>query len=81
MLKDTLFENTKILLKDWFMAIYLVTSHKKDISSLQLVKDIGVTQKTAWFMLQRIRNCFDIEIEQLGNIVEIDEAFVGGKNR
>ena len=51
----TIFENTKIPLKKWFLAIYLHTSHKKGISSLQLAKDINVTQKTAWFMLQRIK--------------------------
>jgi len=55
---QTLFDNTKIKLQKWFLAIYLVTSHKKGISSIQLSKDIAVTQKTAWFMLQRIRACF-----------------------
>ena len=54
----TLFDNTKVELQKWFMAIWIVTSHKKGISSLQLSKDINVTQKTAWFMLQRIRICF-----------------------
>jgi transposase-like protein len=78
----TIFENTKIELQKWFLAIYIVTSHKKGISSLQLSKDIDVTQKTAWFMLQRIRNCFGIsDNDQLDNEVEIDETFVGGKNK
>lgn len=54
----TLFDNTKISLRKWFAAIWLVTSHKKGISSVQLGRDIGVTQKTAWFMLHRIRKCF-----------------------
>lgn len=52
---NTLFDNTKIPLKKWFAAIWLVTCHKRGISSLQLSKDIDVTQKTAWFMLRRIR--------------------------
>jgi transposase-like protein len=81
---NTLFDNTKIELKKWFLAIYLITSHKKGISSLQLSRDIDVTQKTAWFMLQRIRNCFNISNdEQLENEVEIeiDETFVGGKDK
>lgn len=79
---DTLFDSSKIELRKWFAAIWLVTSHKKGISSLQLSQDIDVTQKTAWFMLQRIRNCFDIENnDQLGNTVEIDEPSVGGKNK
>jgi len=79
---DTLFDNTKIALNKWFVAIWLVTSHKKGIASLKLSKDIGVTQKTAWFMLQRIRNCFDCENEnELNGEVEIDESFLGGKNK
>ena len=76
----TLFDNTKIELKKWFLAIYIVTSHKKGISSLQLSRDIDVTQKTAWFMLQRIRNCFGINNdEKFDNNVEVDETYVGGK--
>lgn len=77
----TLFDNTKIDLQKWFIAIFLITSHKKGISSLQLGRDLDVTQKTAWFMLQRIRNCFGIETTQLDNEVEIDETFIGGKNK
>jgi len=57
----TLFDNTRVKLQKWFMAIWLITSHKKGISSHQLAKDIKVTQKTAWFMLQRIRACFGID--------------------
>lgn len=61
---NTLFDNTKIELRKWFWAIYIVTWHKKGISSLQLSRDIDVTQKTAWFMLQRIRKCFGIESDK-----------------
>ncbi len=75
----TLFDNTKIDLQKWFLAIWLVTAHKKGISSLQLGRDINVTQKTAWFMLQRIRNCFGIDTGKLDNEVEVDETFIGGK--
>jgi len=78
----TLFDNTKIELRKWFLSIWLVTSHKKGISSLQLSKDISVTQKTAWFILQRIRKCFGIENDNsLDNHVEVDETYVGGKNK
>jgi transposase-like protein len=77
---DTLFDNTKIELQKWFLAIWIVTSHKKGISSLQLGRDLDITQKSAWFMLQRIRNCFGIENDnELDNEVEVDETFVGGK--
>ncbi|GAA5100884.1 IS1595 family transposase [Chryseobacterium ginsengisoli] len=78
----TMFENSKISLRKWFMAIWLVTSHKKGISSIQLGKDIGVRQSTAWFMLQRIRACFGIEnCNELEGVVECDETFIGGKNK
>lgn len=78
----TLFDNTKVKLQKWFLAIWLVTSHKKGISSVQLSKDIGVTQKTAWFMLQRIRACFGFDNDNdLSNEVEVDETYVGGKNK
>lgn len=79
---NTIFENTKIPLRKWFVAIWLITSHKKGISSLQLSKDLNITQKTAWFMLQRIRKCFEVgNNSQLFNEVEIDETYIGGKER
>ncbi len=79
---NTLFDSSKVELRKWFAAIWLVTSHKKGISSAQLARDIDVTQKTAWFMLQRIRNCFGIENNnELNNTVEMDETYIGGKNK
>lgn len=78
---NTLFDNTKVELQKWFIAIWLVTSHKKGISSLQLGRDLGLTQKTAWFILQRIRNCFGLNTDdKLDGEVEIDETYVGGKS-
>lgn len=78
---NTLFDNTKVELIKWFMAIWLITKHKKDISSLQLSRDIDVTPKTAWFMLQRIRKCFGCGNDYgLNNEFESDEIFVSGKN-
>jgi transposase-like protein len=79
---NTIFDNTKIELQKWFLAIWLVTSYKKGISSVQLSKELDITQKSAWFLLQRIRNCFGIDDEgQLDGIIEADETFVGGKNK
>ncbi|MCB0400939.1 MAG: IS1595 family transposase [Flavobacteriales bacterium] len=79
---DTIFDNTKMPLQKWFLAIWIVTSHKKGISSLQLSRDLDITQKSAWFMLQRIRNCFGIDNDaELDNEVEADETYVGGKNK
>lgn len=79
---NTIFDNTKIDLQKWFLAIWLVTSHKKGISSLQLGRDLNITQKSAWFMLSRIRQCFGLDNDtKLDNEVEADETFVGGKNK
>lgn len=76
----TIFEDSKISLQKWFAAIYLITSHKKGISSLQLHRDLGVTQKTAWFMLHRVRHTLLISpTEKLTGIIEADETFIGGK--
>ena len=81
-LTGTIFENTKLSLRKWFMAIWLILSNKKGISSMQLARDIKVTQKTAWYVLQRIRICLICKNEgKLQNEVEADETFVGGKNK
>ncbi|WP_299675708.1 IS1595 family transposase [uncultured Dokdonia sp.] len=79
---NTIFDNTKMPLQKWFLAIWLVTSHKKGISSLQLGRDLDITQKSAWFMLQRIRNCFGLNNDdQMDGEIEADETYVGGKNK
>lgn len=76
----TIFENSKVKLSTWLAAIYLLTGHKKGISSHQLARDLGVTQKTAWFINHRVRLIMgDPNPEPLENIVEIDETYVGGK--
>lgn len=78
----TVFENTNIPLHTWFAALYIATAHKKGISSVQLSKDLGITQKTAWFMLHRIRKAFVSNAPfMLQDVVEADETFVGGKNK
>lgn len=79
----TIFEDSKIELRKWFIAIWLITSHKKGVSSVQLAKDIGVTQKTAWFMLHRLRHAAQTRSfnRPLDGMVEADETFVGGKEK
>jgi transposase-like protein len=79
----TIFEDTKIPLIKWFMALYIFSSHKKGISSHQLAKDIDVTQKTAWFMLHRLRFAFNTPNfrKEFDGVVEIDETYVGGDNK
>jgi len=78
----TVMEQTKIKLRYWFAAIYLISAHKKGISSCQLARDLGVTQRTAWFLNHRIRLMMKEETNtQLQNRVQIDETFIGGKRR
>ena len=78
----TIFENTKLPLRKWFLAMYLISSHKKGISSLQLSRDIEVTQKTAWHMLHKIRSLYTQGGEsQFDGTVECDEVYIGGKER
>lgn len=77
---DTIFENTKLPLRKWFIAMYLVSSHKKGVSSCQIMRDCEVTQKTAWFMLQKIRGLFAQSVETpLHGEVEMDEMYLGGR--
>lgn len=79
-LVGTIFEDTKIGLRRWFMAMYLISSHKKGISSHQLARDLEVTQKTAWFILQKVRSLFtQDDSTALEAEVEVDEMFLGGR--
>ena len=76
----TIFENTKLPLRKWFMAMYLISSHKKGVSSLQIMRDVNVTQKTAWFLLHKIRGLYGITDEiALDGEVEMDEMYLGGR--
>lgn len=78
----TIFANSNLPLRKWFVAIYLITSHKKGITSYQLARDIGVTQKTAWLRLHKIRKLFaERALGAMEGIVEIDEAYVGGSEK
>ena len=76
----TVLERSKVPLRKWVYAIYLHLTSLKGVSSMKLHRDIGVSQKTAWFMLQRIREAFkDDGGGQFGGPVEVDETYVGGK--
>lgn len=81
-LVGTIFENTKLPLIKWFVAMYLISSHKKGISSHQLSRDINVTQSTAWYMLQKIRSLYpQSDSESFEGTVECDEVYIGGKEK
>jgi transposase-like protein len=79
----TIFEDSKIPIRKWLAAIWFITSHKKGIASTTLAKDLKVTQKTAWFMLHRLRHAARTRSfnRPLQGTVELDETFIGGKER
>jgi transposase-like protein len=77
----TIFERSHVPLHKWLYAMYLLVTARKGISSLQLAKEIGVTQKTAWFLLHRLREACGKDLRKLRGIIEIDETYVGGKER
>jgi transposase-like protein len=78
----TVYENSKIPLRIWFAAIYLCTSSKKGVSSLQIHRQLGITQKSAWFLLHRVREMLkNKQPQMLKEEVQIDECYVGGLER
>ena len=77
----TIFERSHVPLNKWLYAMYLLITARKGISSLQLGKEIGVRQGTAWFLLQRIRQACGNEAQMLQGTVDVDETFIGGLER
>jgi transposase-like protein len=77
----TIFERSHVPLHKWIYAMYLLVTSRKGISSMQLSKEIGITQKSAWFVLQRLREACGNDLTVLRGIVEIDETYIGGKVR
>src|SRR5712691_1224781 len=78
----TIFEDSPIGLDKWLMAMWLLANCKNGISSYEIARDLKITQKSAWFMLQRIRK--SLQDDSLGKMVgevEVDETFIGGKAR
>lgn len=81
-LSGTIFQKTQIPLQKWFLAIGLMANAKKSLSSYQLARDLDITQRTAWFMQQRIRAAMaGDDGELLQGIIEADETYLGGKPR
>jgi len=77
--QGTIFQDSNIPLKKWFMAMYIFNAHKKGISSCQLAKDISVSQPTAWFILQRLRHASkNLFKQEFKGTVEVDEVYLGG---
>ena len=74
----TIFERSHVPLHKWLYSMYLLVTARKGISSLQLSKQIGITQKSAWFVLGRLREACGADLKVLSGIVEVDEAYIGG---
>jgi transposase-like protein len=75
----TVFGESKLPLRKWYMAVYLLATSNKGISSVQLAKQVGVTQKTAWFVDHRLRSAMKQNKGQLFGTIEADETYIGGK--
>ena len=77
----TIFERSHIPLHKWLAAMYLLMTSRKGISSMQLAKEIGIRQSSAWFLLQRLREACAADLSMLRGIVEVDEIYLGGKEQ
>ena len=77
----TVMEGSKLPYRAWAVGIYLFTTNIKGISSMKLHRELGIGQKAAWFMLARLRKAYEIEVGPFAGPVEVDETFVGGKER
>ena len=77
----TIFERSHVPLHKWVYAMYLLLTARKGISSMQLAKEIGITQKSAWFVLQRLREACGSDIGKLSGIIEIDETMSAESRR
>ncbi len=77
----TVLAESRLPLHKWLMAIYMMTTARKGIPSTQMAKELGVTQKTAWFLAQRIRETWMSSKGGLGDSVEVDETYMGGKEK
>src|SRR5439155_14956140 len=79
----TIYEDSPLPLEKWLMASWMITNCKNGVSSYEIHRAIGVTQKTAWFMLHRVRKAMQTQsfIRKMSGHVEVDETFIGGKAR
>ena len=78
---DTIMHSSKLPLKAWGLALYLLTTNTKGVSSMKLHRDLGVTQKTAWHSAHRIRKTWESDNATFAGPVEVGETYIGGKER
>ena len=78
----TIFNDSKLPLRKWFMAVYIMCESKKSVSANQLKRMLGVSYKTAWYLCHRIREAMKVEdAKKLSGVIEMDETFLGGKRK
>lgn len=77
----TVLQDSKLGYQTWALAIYLMTTELKGRSSMKLHRDLGITQKSAWHLAHRIREAWDIVSADMAGPVEVDETYIGGKER
>ena len=77
----TVLAESRLPLHKWLMAIYMMTTARKGIPSTQMARELGITQKSAWFLAQRIRETWLADTDGMGNHVQADETFMGGKEK
>lgn len=79
----TVLAESRLGLHKWLMAIYMMTTARKGIPSTQMARELGITQKSAWFLAQRIRETWlaSSDDSDLGDHVEVDETYIGGKEK
>ncbi len=77
----TVLAESRLPLHKWLMAIYMMTTARKGIPSTQMAKELGITQKSAWFLAQRIRESWMGNNGGMGSAVEVDETYIGGKEK
>jgi transposase-like protein len=75
----TIFEDSPLGLDKWMCAFWMLCNCKNGVSSCEVSRSLGITQKSAWFMLHRIRKAMESEGDQLAGTIEMDETFIGGK--
>ncbi len=75
----TLMQGSPLGFRIWAIAIYAMTTSLKGIASTKLASDLGITQKSAWHLSHRIRKAYEIHEDKLSGVVEVDEAYFGGK--
>ena len=79
--KGTVMESAKVGYQAWAIVIYMATTNLKGVSSMKIHRELGITQKTAWHLIQRVREAFVENAPLLASTVEVDETYVGGKEK